>query len=138
MKMHWTALALALSVPAAYSQTAAPVKHHAKPAHAANLQSRAQIKTLRAEIARDKNDLSTAHKNAKAERVSTMNQWKEELGKLLSAASPRGEKRQARKNLRAKYVAVLKEAREKRVHAGGLLREDIADKRRQIQRLRQS
>lgn len=129
MDIKWTTvLALALMAPAAFGET-----NPAQPAQPA-----AQVKTLRQEINRDKNDVSAKTKAERTEHKQLLLQEKAELAKIRDSAGTRSEKRQARLTVREKYAKMMAEARQKSVFERKNLREDMQDKREQIKKLRQS
>jgi hypothetical protein len=134
------ALALTLVAPAAFSQTSLPVVHSkkAKPALVMNGQTEAMLKTLREEIKRDKGDLAAKVKTERSERKELLVQQKAELAKVKASEGTREEKKQARQALHDKYVKLMKEAREKIRFERGQLHQDIASKKDQIKKLRQS
>lgn len=141
MTKKWMTLALALVAPAVFGQTSTTVPavrvKKAKHAMAAPAQA-GQTKVLRDEIKRDKTDLAAKRKAARAERVQLGVQEKAELAKIKGSTGTRAEKSAARKALREKYARLMKDAASRSVFERKQLREDIAGKKAQIQKLRRS
>ena len=131
-------LALALLAPAAFGQAdmAARVKK-TKAATEPN-PTAAPVKTLRDEIKRDKSDMTGKTNAARAEHKQLFAQEKAELAQVAKSVGTRAEKKQARLTVRSKYAQLLKDARAKGAYERKNLREDIASKREQIKKLRQS
>ncbi|NNN04297.1 MAG: hypothetical protein HKL90_00205 [Elusimicrobia bacterium] len=150
MKTTMLVLTFALAATAAMSQTVmntaaplAPAKTHAhvhaQAKKAALAPSAAeQIKVLRAEIKKERADFAAKGQALKAERRQTTAQEKAELAQLKKAPGKKADKKQARLALRAKYAALLKDARQKRRSQSAFLREDVKSKRDVISRLRRS
>lgn len=156
MKTTMLVLTFALAATAAMSQTVmntaaplAPAKAHARAhahAHAKGKAKKAalspsaaeQIKVLRAEIKKERADFAAKGQALKAERRQTTAQEKAELAQLQKAPGKKADKKQARLALRAKYAALLKDARQKRRSQSAFLREDVKSKRDVISRLRRS
>ena len=141
-KMWMKTLALALLAPAAFGQTAVPAVHahmkKAKAAAAAPSANAAPVKILRDEIKRDKTDLSAKVKAERAEHRQLLAQMKTELAALKGSTGTRAEKKQAHLGVRQKYAKLMADARGKNSYDRKQLREDIASKREQIKKLRQS
>ncbi len=147
MKMSMLALALALVAPAAHSQTQtnvpAAVKTHARThaksrKHALSPSAEGQIKVLRAEVKRERADLSARSRAERASRKTLGEAERAELAKLKTAPGKRTEKTQARRALKAKYAALLQDGRRKSRSQAAFVREDIKSKRQMISKLRRS
>jgi hypothetical protein len=96
------------------------------------------VKTLRAGIRRDKQDLSAGWKELRAKLKDLKGRESAELAKIRAEKAPRAEKSKARAAVRAKYAAMRKEAHESRDGRKRLLDADMQAKRGQIQRLRRA
>jgi hypothetical protein len=132
MTMKWTTMtALVLLAPAAFAGTAkvVPVKGGAHDG---------QVKILRQEIKRDKDDLSAKWKAGRAQTRELNGRMKAELAKVKETKGTRAEKAAARKAVREKYAGLLKEARARSASARRGLREDMAAKSALIKSLRRS
>ena len=105
---------------------------------AVSVQAAGQAKILRGEILRDKTDLTAKRKALREERGGLLAQEKAALAKVKSSKGARAEKSAARKAVREKYARMLQDARRKSSFERKSLREDIASKKAQIQRLRRS
>lgn len=125
-----TVLALALLAPAAFGQTAMPVKSAAPNA--------GQVAVLRGEIKRDKGDLAAKRQSQHSALVQLDAQMKAELAKIKAGTGTRAEKSAARKAVKAKYAGLRKDARAKAAFERKNLREDIAGKKALILKMRRS
>jgi ribosome-binding protein aMBF1 (putative translation factor) len=140
MTKKWMAvLALGLVAPAAFGQTATAVPaKKAKAVPAAAGPAAGQMKVLRDEIQRDKQDLTAKRKTKHAARVQREAQRKAEFAKVKASSGTRAEKALARRALRVKYAQLMKEARQKDAYERRNLREDMTSKSGLIKKLRQS
>ena len=131
MTKKWMAvLALTFAAPMAFGQKVQKV-HTVAPAAG-------QMKVLREEIKRDKQDLTEKKKTVHSERAQLAAQWQAELAKVKASEGTRSEKSAARKALREKYTRLMKELRSKTAAARKSLHEDITSKSGLIKKLRQS
>ena len=130
MTKKWMAvLTLALMAPAVFGQTV--VTAAANPAEG-------QVKMLREEIKRDKQDLTAKVKAARSARQELNAQMKAEFEKVKNSTGTRAEKSSARKALRQKYARLMKDVHAKSVLQRRSLREDMSSKSGLIKKLRQS
>jgi glucose/arabinose dehydrogenase len=150
MKTSMLALALALVAPAAFSQTVtspvvAPVQKHAvkraaKHAKAPKIDpaTAVKIKNLRAEIKRERAEMSAKSHALKSGHAELAGQETAELAKVKAGLGQKAEKKQERTAVLRKYAGLFKDAREKTRSERSFLREDIKAKRQMISKLRQA
>ena len=121
-------LALMFVAPAVFGETRA-----ALPA-----QSVGQIKILRGEIRRDQVDLTEKTKATHADHAQLLASQKSELDLIRKSGNSRPNRVAARKAVLDKYAKIWADRRRSAAAEKKSLREDIAAKKNQIRKLRQS